>query len=192
MVDVAEVISLHCQIADALKLQIGLIETVAETMLATLHRGGKILCVGNGGSAADAQHFAAELVGRFRHERTAYAALALTTDTSILTAVANDFGFEQVFARQLAGLCRPEDLLVALSTSGNSANILAAVTIARQIGAQTVAMTGAGGGKLRPMVHHCLMVPAESVARIQEMHGLLIHILCELIEKEMMARHDES
>lgn len=192
MIDVAEVISLHCQIADALKLQIGLIETVAETMIATLRRGGKILCVGNGGSAADAQHFAAELVGRFRHERPAYAALALTTDTSILTAVANDFGFEQVFARQLAGLCRPEDLLVALSTSGNSANILAAVTIARQIGAQTVGMTGAGGGKLLPMVQHCLTVPAESVARIQEMHGLLIHILCELIEKEMMARHDES
>jgi D-sedoheptulose 7-phosphate isomerase len=154
----------------------------AELVQAALSRGGKILFMGNGGSAADSQHLAAELVGRFQTERRGLAAIALSTDTSILTSVGNDYGFEHIFSRQVEALCRPEDLLVGISTSGNSANVLRAIEEGRKIGAVTVAMTGEGGGKLAAICDLTLAVPARVTARVQEAHILIGHILCELID----------
>jgi D-sedoheptulose 7-phosphate isomerase len=154
----------------------------AELVQAALSRGGKILFMGNGGSAADSQHLAAELVGRFQTERRGLAAIALSTDTSILTSVGNDYGFEHIFSRQVEALCRPEDLLVGISTSGNSANVLRAIEEGKRIGAKTVAMTGAGGGKLATICDLTLVVPSRVTARVQEAHILIGHILCELID----------
>lgn len=147
--------------------------------------GRKIIFLGNGGSAADAQHLAAELVVRFRQERPAIAALALTTDTSILTAGGNDLGFEEVFARQVEALGRPGDVLVALSTSGRSPNVLRAVGTARAMGLSTVALTGAGGADLAGLAGLVLAVPSRSTARIQEMHILIGHMLCAGIERSL-------
>jgi D-sedoheptulose 7-phosphate isomerase len=148
-----------------------------------------VLVCGNGGSAADSQHFAAELIGRFERERPELAAIALTTDSSILTAVANDYAFEQVFARQVRGLGREGDVLVAISTSGNSPSVLAAAEAAHERGLAVVALTGRGGGRLGEMlgdgdVHLC--VPHERTARIQEVHLLIIHCLCDGIDVSLM------
>jgi D-sedoheptulose 7-phosphate isomerase len=140
-----------------------------------------MLC-GNGGSAADAQHLAAELVGRYRKDRAPLAALALTVDTSALTAIANDYAFEEVFARQIAGLGRPGDLLLALSTSGDSANVLAAVAAARANGIATIALTGAGGGRLAPLADLAIRVPAARSNAVQELHIAVGHILCGIVE----------
>jgi D-sedoheptulose 7-phosphate isomerase len=155
---------------------------LAELVQASLTHGGKILFMGNGGSAADSQHLAAELVGRFQTERRGLAAIALSTDTSILTSVGNDYGFERVFARQVEALCRPEDVLIGISTSGNSANVVRAIEIGKEIGATTVALTGEGGGKLAAMCDLTLAVPSRVTARVQEAHILIGHILCELID----------
>ena len=149
----------------------------------------KLLACGNGGSAADAQHLAAELIGRFERERPELAAIALTTDTSILTAVGNDYAFDQVFARQVRGLGRDGDVLVAISTSGNSPNVVAAAQAARERGLSLVAMTGRGGGRLAEMigdgdVHLC--VPHDRTARIQEVHLLILHCLCDGIDASLM------
>jgi D-sedoheptulose 7-phosphate isomerase len=152
---------------------------------ARLSNGGKILFFGNGGSAADAQHFAAELTIRFAKDRRALAGLALTTDTSALTACGNDFGFDQVFSRQIEALGRAGDLAIALSTSGNSPNILAAVQLARASGIFTAAFTGETGGKLRGAVDLLIAVPSPTTARIQEMHSLLGHLLCQEIEARL-------
>jgi len=149
----------------------------------TLDRAGKLLLFGNGGSAADAQHLAAELVGRFRHERPALPALALTTDSSVLTALGNDLGFGQVFARQVQALGRPGDLALGLSTSGRSANVVAGLQVARDRGLRTAALTGADGGDLAGLADTLLCVPSSDTARIQEMHILLGHLLCEALEK---------
>ena len=154
----------------------------AEAMIKTLRGGGKIMLCGNGGSAADAQHLAAELVGRYRKDRAPLAALALTVDTSALTAIANDYAFEEVFARQIAGLGRPGDLLLALSTSGDSANVLAAVAAARANGIATVALTGAGGGRLAPLADLAIRVPAARSNAVQELHIAVGHILCGIVE----------
>jgi D-sedoheptulose 7-phosphate isomerase len=158
------------------------INRLAELVQASLSRGGKILFMGNGGSAADSQHLAAELVGRFRKERRGLASIALSTDTSILTSVGNDYGFEHVFARQVEALCRPEDVLIGISTSGNSANVLRAIEAGKSIGATTVALTGEGGGKLAALCDLTLAVPSRVTARVQEAHILIGHILCELID----------
>jgi D-sedoheptulose 7-phosphate isomerase len=149
--------------------------------------GGKVLLMGNGGSAADAQHIAAEWVGRFHLERRPLPAIALTTDTSILTSVGNDYGYEQVFARQVRALARPGDVVIAISTSGNSPNVLAATVAARDLGAVTVGLTGgaAGGGKLAGLVQHHFNVPHPSTARVQEIHIMVGHILCELVDLRM-------
>ena len=157
------------------------IETMTECLLA----GGKILACGNGGSAGDAQHFAAELIGRFEAERQELAALALTTDSSILTAVANDYSFAQVFAKQVRGLGHAGDMLLAISTSGNSGNVIEAIRAAHDQGLRVVALTGKGGGQIGEMladadIHLC--VPAERTARIQETHLLVIHCLCDGID----------
>ncbi|MCQ9373052.1 phosphoheptose isomerase [Methyloversatilis sp. XJ19-13] len=156
-----------------------------ELMVSSLMATGKILACGNGGSAADAQHFAAELVGRYERERPELAAIALTVDTSILTAIANDYGYEQVFAKQVRALGQPNDVLLALSTSGNSGNVIEAIRAAHEREMRVVALTGRGGGRIAEMlterdIHLC--VPAERTARIQEVHLLTLHCLCDGID----------
>jgi D-sedoheptulose 7-phosphate isomerase len=167
----------------------GPIEAAIESMTAALAADRKLLVCGNGGSAGDSQHLAAELIGRFERERPELAAIALTTDTSILTAVGNDYSFEQVFARQVRGLGREGDILVAISTSGNSANVVAAAQAAHERGLSLIALTGRDGGQLGAMcgegdVHLC--VPHERTARIQEVHLLIIHCLCDGIDASLM------
>ena len=154
---------------------------------ARLRAGGKVLVFGNGGSAADAQHLAGELVGRFQRDRPGLAALALTTDPTILTAVANDFGFEQVFRRQIDAHGRPGDVAVGISTSGRSPNVLEALRLARERGLLTVGLSGNGGGQLRGLVDHLVDVPHPETARIQEVHAMVVHVLCQVIEDAIPA-----
>jgi D-sedoheptulose 7-phosphate isomerase len=161
------------------------IAQVAEDMIAALRAGRKIMACGNGGSAADAQHFAAELVGRFRRERPGWAALALTVDASILTSLGNDFGFEQVFARQVEALGCSGDVLVAISTSGSSRNVLAAVAAAAKLDIRTVGLTGAGTSELGKMVDRHLPIPSGNTAFIQQGQMAVLHTLCELIEEQL-------
>ena len=156
---------------------------IADAVSRTLAGGGRVLACGNGGSAADAQHFAAELVGRFTRDRRAQAGIALTTDTSVLTAVGNDLGFEQVFARQVEALGRPGDVLVGISTSGQSANVLAAFDAARALRITTVALTGRDGGPIGAAADLHVNVPTASAARAQEVHRTLLHVICELVEQ---------
>ena len=166
-----------------------LLEDAAERALRCLASGNKLLACGNGGSAADAQHFVAELVGRFgRQQRRALPAIALGTNAAAVTASANDFGYEQSFARELRALAHAGDLLVAISTSGESDNVIAAARAAADIGCGVVALTGAGGGRLAALADPLIAVPSDRVARIQEIHALCLHVLCELID----ARADED
>ena len=165
--------------------EIPYIEKCAELIFETLEKRNKILICGNGGSAADAQHIAAEFVGRYETERKALPAIALTTDTSALTALANDYNFERVYSRQIEALARKGDLLIAISTSGTSPNIISAVMTARQIGCQTLGMTGIKGKKLASLCDECLMIPAERTARIQESHITIAHIWCEIIDEKL-------
>ncbi|CAO3383440.1 D-sedoheptulose 7-phosphate isomerase [Azospirillum argentinense] len=158
------------------------IAAAAALMIDGLRTGGKVLFCGNGGSAADSQHLAAELTGRYLRDRPPLAAVALTVDTSALTAIANDYSYDEVFARQVRGLGRPGDVLVGLSTSGNSRNVVAALEAARAIGLQTIGLTGAGGGRMKELCDICLCVPSSDTPRIQEMHIAAGHMLCELVE----------
>jgi D-sedoheptulose 7-phosphate isomerase len=153
-----------------------------EDMAKLLSGGGRVLICGNGGSAADAQHFAAELSGRFVTERHALAGIALTTDSSALTAIGNDYGFDRVFARQLEALGRPGDLFVGISTSGNSENVIQAVKVAHAAGIKTLGLLGRDGGKLKDMTDDCLVVPSDVTARIQEVHIMVIHFWCEVVD----------
>jgi D-sedoheptulose 7-phosphate isomerase len=169
----------------ALTVMAAAIEAAIRLMAASLRAGGKVMSCGNGGSAADSQHFAAELLNRFEKERPPLAAIALTTDTSTLTSIANDYAYDQVFAKQVAGLGRAGDVLLAISTSGNSPNVIAAIDAAHAYGVRVVALTGKGGGKISAMllpddIHLC--VPAERTARIQEVHLVTIHCLCDGID----------
>jgi D-sedoheptulose 7-phosphate isomerase len=159
----------------------------ADAMVRSLRAGGRIFACGNGGSAADAQHFAAELVGRFERERAAMAAIALTTDTSILTALANDYDYARVFARQVEALGRPGDVVLGISTSGGSANVVAAFDTAKAAGLTTVALTGRDGGAVGKAADIHINVPAASTARVQEVHRTLLHAICALIERELYA-----
>jgi len=165
--------------------QVETIERIAGLGVQCLRGGGKILICGNGGSAADAQHIAAELVGKFLKLRDALPALALTTNTSILTAIANDISYDAVFARQVEALCTAQDLLLGISTSGNSPNVLEAVRAASRKGARTVGLTGGDGGELARLADVTLVVPSDSTPRIQESHITVGHIVCDLIEREM-------
>ena len=160
------------------------LETCAKYVEKALAEGHKVLFCGNGGSAADSQHLAAEFVGRFQKERKGLPAIALTVDTSILTAVANDYGYDTVFARQVQALGEPGDVLVGISTSGNSKNVLLAIEEARAKGITCIGMTAEGGGKMAAACDICLAVPARVTARAQEMHILMGHILCELVDHE--------
>ena len=159
---------------------------IAAAIIAALRAGNKVLIIGNGGSAADAQHIAAEIVGRYKQERPAYAAIALTTDTSALTAIANDHGFEQVFARQVAGLGKRGDVLLALSTSGRSLNILSALRTARERGLVTVGLTGSKGEALGALCDHLLIAPSDDTPIIQQIHLTIAHGICDEIEQAMM------
>jgi D-sedoheptulose 7-phosphate isomerase len=158
------------------------IERSGQLIIDALKNGHKLLVCGNGGSAADAQHIAAELVGRYETTRRSFPAIALTTDTSALTAISNDFGFEEVFARQIAGLAQPGDVLVAISTSGKSPNVIKAVAKAREIGCQTIALTGAAA---QPLVSQCdasVVVKSNRTARVQEAHITIGHLWCEMVD----------
>lgn len=159
------------------------IEQFAGRMQLCLAQGGKILWMGNGGSAADSQHLAAEIVVRYQTERRGLPSIALTTDTSILTATGNDFGFDFVYSRQIEALCNAKDMVVGISTSGNSPNILRGIEAAREVGAYTVGMTGNKGGKLNDLCDLTIAVPSPVTARIQEAHILIGHILCELLDQ---------
>ena len=161
---------------------IQIISEAAACMADALKNGGKILVCGNGGSAADALHIAGEIVGRFRKERPAYAAVALNADPAVMTAVANDYGFEQVFARQVEGLMTDKDILLGLSTSGNSVNVIRAFEKAKEIGGKTVLLSGGSGGRLRETADIAIVVPSDVTAHIQEAHECVYHILCGLIE----------
>jgi len=169
------------QLADTLAEDIA---KAAEMLRACLKKGGKVLLMGNGGSAADAQHIAAELIGRYKKERRAVPALALTVDTSALTAIGNDYGFEQVFSRQIEGLAKKGDVVIAISTSGNSENVIRGIEKAGHLGAPTIGLLGKGGGRIRALVKLPLVVPSSDTARIQEAHITIGHILCELLDQE--------
>jgi D-sedoheptulose 7-phosphate isomerase len=177
----------HCEVVRRLDRQRNMLEAIARAMASALRSGGKVLWCGNGGSAADSQHMAAEIVGRFRRERRGLPSIALTTDTSILTAVANDYGFEKIFARQVEALGAPGDVLVGISTSGNSRNVIAALEAARAMGLVTVAFTGAGGGKLAALADHLFAVESTDTPRIQEAHILAGHMICDWIELDWLA-----
>lgn len=161
------------------------VEKTAQILSKSLLNGGTIFWCGNGGSASDSQHLATELVGRFKKNRRALRSIALTTDTSILTCVANDFSYDDIFSRQIEALGRPGDVLIGISTSGNSENVLRAIKLAKEMGLVTVALLGKGGGPVKDLVDHSLLVPSNTTARIQEAHILIGHILCELIEQEL-------
>jgi D-sedoheptulose 7-phosphate isomerase len=160
------------------------IDAAGELILATLRRGGKLLVCGNGGSAAEAAHFATELAGRYAKHRRSLPAIALSADGSLVTCIGNDYGFDQVFSRQIAGLARPGDLVVVLTSSGNSPNILAALAEAQSLGLASVAFLGRGGGQARGLANVDLVVPGGSGPATQEAHLFLIHYFCELIDAE--------
>jgi len=160
------------------------IETGCEMVTSVLHKGGKILLAGNGGSAADAQHIAAELSGRYVKERKALPGIALTVDTSAMTAIGNDYGFDYIFARQLEAYARPDDLFIAISTSGNSKNIIQALHKAKEMGCKTLGLSGRDGGEMNDLCDLNIVVPDETTARIQEMHILIGHIFCNAVDLE--------
>ena len=176
----------HIAVIQALSTQQRVLEQIASEMVLAARMGGKILWCGNGGSAADAQHMAAEFVVRFRHDRRGIPSIALTTDTSILTAASNDYGYEHIFQRQVEALAVKGDVVVGISTSGNSRNVYLALEAARKQGAVTVAFTGKGGGKLATWADFLFAVPSSDTARIQEAHILGGHVLCEILELEWM------
>lgn len=160
--------------------------TIARTVADSLKTGHKLLLIGNGGSAADAQHIAAEIVGRYKQERPGWAAIALTTDTSALTAIANDYGFEQIFARQVQGLARRGDVLFALTTSGRSPNILAALRTAREMGVTTIGFTGAKGESLHASCDHLFIAPSDDTPVIQQIHMMAMHAICDEVEQALI------
>ncbi|HET6421256.1 MAG TPA: D-sedoheptulose 7-phosphate isomerase [Geobacteraceae bacterium] len=178
----------HREVVQAIEETLsGGISRTAEMIGKALQNGKKLLLMGNGGSAADAQHFAAEIVGRFLMDRRGLPAMALSTDTSILTAIGNDYGFDAVFRRQVEALAAEGDVVVGISTSGNSENVYSALSLARQMGCRTVGLLGKDGGTIRDIVDIDLTVPSKDTPRIQEGHIMMIHIICDLVEKRLFA-----
>lgn len=171
---------------------LALIETVARACVEVYRNGAKTMLAGNGGSAADAQHIAAELVGRYGFDRPSISSIALTTDSSNLTAIGNDYGYDHVFSRQLEGIGSKGDLFIGISTSGNSKNIVNAVNAAKEKGIITVGMTGEKGGAMAKLCDYCIKVPSSQTPRIQESHILIGHMLCDIIEKELFGEGVES
>jgi D-sedoheptulose 7-phosphate isomerase len=158
------------------------VESLAGQLVRAFNQGRKLIVFGNGGSAADAQHFAGELTGHYQRDRRPLPVIALTTDTSVLTATANDYGYADVFARQVEAHCADGDVVIGISTSGNAENVVRGLTVARERGARTWALTGAGGGRAGAVAEHALRVPSESTARVQEMHIIVIHAVSELVD----------
>jgi D-sedoheptulose 7-phosphate isomerase len=187
-----DAISDHLNVVRAITLQQELLKRIARTLAETLHRGNKILWCGNGGSAADSQHMAAEIVGRFRRERRGLPSIALTTDTSVLTAVANDYGYDCVFSRQVEALATSGDVLVGLSTSGKSPNVVKALIVAKEMNLVTVALTGQDGGKLAFVADLLFAAASRDTARIQEAHGLVGHLLCDWMELAWISAEGQS
>jgi len=175
----ADAIALHERAAQQLAAVLAAAAAIAESM----KRGGKLLLFGNGGSAADAQHVAAEFVGRFQRERAAMAAIALTTDTSVLTSIGNDYAFGRIFARQVEALGRTGDVALGISTSGDSPNVVAALDAARALGLQTIALTGRDGGAVGRAAAIHVNVPSADTARVQEVHRTLLHVMCDVVER---------
>ena len=173
----------HKRLVSWLETQVDLLQQIAQTIADAIAAGHCVYTIGNGGSAADAQHIAAELVGQFKRQRRALPAVALTTDTSIILSISNDYGFGQVFARQVEALVREGDIVWALSTSGSSPNVIDAVHVARGVEAKVIGFTGRSGGKLKPLCHHCLCVDHDTSDRIQEIHQLAYHMICDHIEQ---------
>ncbi|MBP2018401.1 D-sedoheptulose 7-phosphate isomerase [Symbiobacterium terraclitae] len=182
----------HLSVALQMESLLPQVEDVAQVICRALEQGGRIYAFGNGGSAADAQHFTAELVGRYRRERRPLPAVALTTDPSAVTCIGNDYDFADLFARQVEGLVRPGDVVVGITTSGNSENVLRGLEAARRQGAVTVALTGGSGGRVAPVADHALVVPSGTTARIQEMHILMIHMICERIDDWALAGRQDG
>ena len=170
---------------------LGQVRQLAQTCLSALRTGGKIIFAGNGGSFADAQHLSAEFTSRFLFDRASLASLALGTNNSAISAIGNDYGYEQVFARELSGIAKPEDVFIPISTSGNSQNILTAVAVAKELGVTTVAWTGETGGQLKSMCD-CICIPSPDTAHIQECHIMVGHILCGLVEKAYFQKEDSA
>lgn len=183
--EIVERIRESIRVKSSLEAQADLLRRIAERWIAALEGGGKILFFGNGGSAGDAQHLAAELSGRFYKDRAGLAAVSLTVNSSALTAIGNDYGFDAIYARQLDGLARPGDVAVGISTSGRSESVLAALRKARGMGLVTVGLTGRSGGEMPGMCDECLRIDSDETPRIQEGHILAGHIVCELVEREM-------
>jgi len=185
MTSISALIKTHQETIEKLHELIPQIEKIAAHLIQAAKTHHTIFWMGNGGSAADSQHMAAELISRFQKERRPIASIALTTDTSILTAISNDYDFDLVFSRQLEGLCKSSDVVIGISTSGNSQNVLKGIETAKSKGAITIALTGNNGGKLKPLADECLVIPAHVTARIQEAHTLVAHILCEMVEEAL-------
>jgi D-sedoheptulose 7-phosphate isomerase len=172
----------HLDVVEQLRQQQAILESLATRVIEALVAGAKVLWCGNGGSAADSQHLAAEFVGRFRRDRQALPSIALTTDTSVLTAIGNDYGFNEIFSRQVQALCVPGDVVVGISTSGNSQNVCAALIEAKKIGAFTACFTGSNGGELAAIADVAIKIASQDAARVQEAHILAGHILCDWVE----------
>lgn len=178
----------HREVIEAIERDLAApVAAVAELLVEAFRAGKKLLVMGNGGSAADAQHFVAEMVGRFKLERRGLPAVALTTDSSILTALGNDYGFDLIFRRQVEALAAPGDVVVGISTSGSSKNVAAALLLARELGCRTVGLLGRDGGTIRELADFALTVPSNDTPRIQEGHITIIHILCDLVEQGLFA-----
>jgi D-sedoheptulose 7-phosphate isomerase len=175
----------HREVLDALPALTPAVSSAVDLIYSSLAAGGQLLIAGNGGSAADAQHIAAELTGRFLRERQPFRAHALHVNTSSLTAIGNDYGYEHVFARELSAHARPGDVFLAITTSGNSQNILRAIEAARKSKVKVIGLTGESGGQMRDACDLCLCVPSKSTARIQEMHIMIGHVMCQLLEERL-------
>jgi D-sedoheptulose 7-phosphate isomerase len=188
MINIAAIFRDHQAVIESLVTVRAQIEIIGQRMTTCLDKGGKILWMGNGGSAADCQHFAAEIVGRFARPRRGFPSIALTTDSSVLTSIANDFSFDTIFARQIEALCQPNDVVVGISTSGNSRNVLCGMECAREVGAFVVALSGGDGGAIETLADASVVVPSYAVPRIQEAHVLVGHIWCELIDEFLAQR----
>lgn len=183
MFNADQILNDHLQVMTELRALLPAVTQASELMIQALQSGQRVFLCGNGGSAADAQHIAAEIIGRFETERIALPAVALTTDSSILTAVGNDYGYEQIFSRQVEGLASLGDILIAYSTSGNSDNVINATNVALAKNCKVIALTGKGGGKLGELATINLCVPSSTTARIQEAHGFIGHVLCAAIDQ---------
>jgi len=175
-------LKLHKEVSSKMMTLCDSIESISKLSIETLESQGKIILFGNGGSAADAQHIAAELVGRYKADRRGLPAIALTTDTSALTAIANDFGYENIFSRQLEALLNKNDLVIGMSTSGNSKNVINALDYANKLGVKTIGLSGGDGGEMKKVCSHNLVVPSIDTPRIQEMHIFIGHTICHLVD----------